>query len=72
MPNLGREFMAEARRAVGRILRHAVEIPARQPAGEVVSSQAIPGYRIVYRQEAGGIAIYAVVHLARRPGYWRK
>ncbi len=26
---------------------------------------------LVYREEPGGIAIFAVVHESRRPGYWR-
>jgi plasmid stabilization system protein ParE len=29
-------------------------------------------YQIVYRVEGETIRIYAVAHLKRRPGYWRK
>lgn len=25
---------------------------------------------LVYREESGGIAVFAVVHESRRPGYW--
>jgi plasmid stabilization system protein ParE len=29
-------------------------------------------YQLVYRIEAAEIVIYAVAHLKRRPGYWKK
>jgi plasmid stabilization system protein ParE len=29
-------------------------------------------YRIIYRIEGDEIVVYAVAHVRRRPGYWRK
>jgi|KBSSwiStaDraftv2_1062776.scaffolds.fasta_scaffold07259_4 plasmid stabilization system protein ParE len=29
-------------------------------------------YRIIYRIEGGEIVVYALAHVRRRPGYWRK
>jgi hypothetical protein len=29
-------------------------------------------YRLIFREEPGGIVVYAVAHNKKRPGYWKK
>jgi ParE toxin of type II toxin-antitoxin system, parDE len=70
-PGLGTEFARDVDRAVQRI----VENPQ--------AWQALPGgmrrcrlrrfeYGLVYRVRGDVATIYAVMHLKRKPGYWRK
>ena len=68
-PTLSAEFLAEAERAVGKV----VERPnAWQPFGKHMRRYIFNRFPfgLVYRLEEGKIKVYAVMHLKRRPGYW--
>ena len=68
--DLGQGFRTEAERAIQRI----IEKPnAWKPIGPLRMYQfkRFP-YGIVYRVHDGKVKVYAVMHLKRRPGYWRK
>ena len=68
---LGEASLAEAERALKRI----VELPgAWQPLGKGLRRYLLNRfpYGIVFRLRDDRIKIYAVMHLKRRPGYWRK
>ncbi|MBM4053183.1 MAG: type II toxin-antitoxin system RelE/ParE family toxin [Planctomycetes bacterium] len=67
---LGKDFIAEVQHTVNRI----VENPK---SGRIIRSnirrrllRRFP-YGILYRTDAEKIVIVAVMHLRRRPGYWR-
>ena len=71
LAELGDAFIDEAERAT----RLIVEMPhAWQPLGRGLRRCRLNRfpYGIVYRVHDGRIKIYAVMHLKRRPGYWRK
>ncbi|MDO9371814.1 MAG: type II toxin-antitoxin system RelE/ParE family toxin [Gammaproteobacteria bacterium] len=69
-PGLGVDFLAE--------IKWAIEAMALHPnLGTVIRGQIrrclvrrFP-YGVLYRIEAEGIIVVAVMHLHRRPGYWR-
>jgi plasmid stabilization system protein ParE len=69
-PGLGDEFLDEVEAAIGRILRmpHAWQIVGRRTRR--CRADRFP-YGLVYRVEADVALIVAVMHLSRRPGYWR-
>ena len=67
---LGDAFRDEAERAVERI--------RERPDAWKLLARGLRRYRLnrfpyglVYRVQDGTITIYAVMHLKRRPGYWR-
>lgn len=69
-PGLGREFLAE----VERVLRFVGDNPS-------MGSTVDPPYRrllcrrfpfaVVYREDGAQLWVQAVMHLRRRPGYWK-
>jgi len=69
-PGLGQEFFAE----VQRVLKSIGENPS-------MGSPLAPPFRrflcrrfpfgVVYREDDNGVLAQAVMHLRRRPGYWR-
>jgi len=68
--DLGREFFEE----VERVLKAVGETPA-------IGSPLAPPYRrvlcrrfpfaVIYREESELVRVQAVMHLRRRPGYWK-
>ncbi|MDJ0762122.1 MAG: type II toxin-antitoxin system RelE/ParE family toxin [Myxococcota bacterium] len=67
---LGRRFVAAVRESIGRIEMHpylyqTVEYDIRQS-----SVKRFP-YGIIYRLTPERIEIIAVMHLNRKPGYWK-
>jgi plasmid stabilization system protein ParE len=68
---LGREFIAEVRHAVRRVVAHP-ESGARFARGlRRMLVDRFP-YAILYRAEAEQILLVAMMHLHRRPGYWQR
>ena len=68
---LGDSFREEAQLGVERI---AERPDAWQPLGRGLRRFLMSRfpYGIVFRTHDGEIKVYAVMHLKRRPGYWRK
>ena len=69
-PGLGRDFIHTVRRTYEQL----PEAPASGPPfGRHLRRLLIPKfpYGLLYRVEAERIYIVAVMHLHRRPGYWR-
>jgi toxin ParE1/3/4 len=69
-PGLGLDFIETVRQTYERLL----ESPASGPAfGRHLRRLLVPKfpYGLLYRVEAERIYIIAVMHLRRRPGYWR-
>ena len=69
--DLGEAFRAEAEQAIQRI---AERPDAWQPLGRGLRRYILKRfpYGIVFRVHDGQIKVYAVMHLKRRPEYWRK
>jgi plasmid stabilization system protein ParE len=69
-PGLGREFFEE----VNRVLRSVGESPAiGSPLAEPfrrLLCRRFP-FAVVYREDDEGVLVQAVMHLRRRPGYWK-
>ena len=68
---VARDLLSEYDAAVQRI----VELPnAWPPVGKGLRRCLLTRfpYQIVYRVEGDIIRVYAVAHVKRRPGYWRK
>jgi len=67
---LGREFLAEVRHASQRITEHP---DAATPVRGKVRRRLIKRFPfgILYVNDPDEIVIVAVMHLRRRPGYWR-
>ena len=68
---LSDQFRDEAERGVARIS----ELPdAWPPMGQGLRRYLMSRfpYGVVFRAQGSEIKIYAVMHLKRRPGYWRK
>ena len=69
-PGLGERFAAAVEEATAR----AVTFPqAGSPSvsnTRRVFTKGFP-FSITYRQEQGGIVVFAVAHHAQKPGYWR-
>ena len=69
-PGLGYDFALEVRSAIGRL----VDFPKAWAVldGDVRRSlvKRFP-YGVLYSEEKDGIFIVAVMHLHRRPGYWK-
>ena len=70
-PQLGSRFYRE----IERLIRAACDQPGRyfrfSPPARRVLSQEFP-YAVVYLEQPDRVWIVAVMHLKRRPGYWRK
>ena len=67
---LGRVFLDEVYETIGRI----VEFPNSWPAYSYRTRRCLCNrfpYSIIYRVAENRVAIYAVAHQSRRPGYWK-
>jgi hypothetical protein len=68
---LGREFLHAVHRVLAEIRRQPDRFPYfDRPA----RSRRVPDfpYRVVYEELDDCVHIVAVMHLSRKPGYWRK
>lgn len=70
LAGLGNAFLLEFGRCVGLIQRHP---QGWHPLADGIRRCRLVRfpYAIVYVQDAGGIVVLAVMHLHRRPEYWR-
>ena len=69
-PGLGREFIGAVQRTYKRLLEHS---RSGRPFGRRLRRLLVPKfpYGLLYEAESDAIYIVAVMHLRRRPGYWR-
>lgn len=69
-PGLGREFMVEVERAL-RLLGEnpSMGSPLDSPYRRLLC-QRFP-FAVVYREDGADLRVQAVMHLRRRPGYWK-
>ena len=69
---LGTDFIRQVERTLAEILTHpSIGSPLGNGAIRRRLMQRFP-FGIVYEAEDGDIAIIAVMHLRRRPGYWKR
>ena len=69
-PGLGGRFLAAVQEAVGRALLYPLTgSPCTQNTRRLLIKD-FP-FAVVYRNDKTGIMVYAIAHLARRPGFWR-
>lgn len=69
-PGLGEEFSLEILAAINRILSHPGAWPEAGQDIRRCLANRFP-YGIIYNVDSGGILILAVMHLHRRPDYWK-
>ncbi len=67
---LGDEFDVELHATISRIVRHPDSWPLYSYRTRRCLCSRFP-YSIVYRHMQDRIAIYAVAHQKRKPGYWK-
>lgn len=68
---LGREFIAEVRYTIGRIVAHPESGGRFARSLRRMLVNRFP-YAVLYGLETEQILLVAVMHLHRRPGYWRR
>lgn len=69
-PSLGESFFHEITTAISRIRENPNMWPEYQRGTRRFLVHRFP-FAIIYSQRAGGLLVIAVMHLKRRPGYWR-
>ena len=67
---LGAEFAEEVYRTIGRILRNPATWAKFSRRTRRCRTKRFP-YAVIYQIKSDMILIVAVMHLSRRPGYWR-
>lgn len=74
-PGLGEAFLAELDRALDSLAEHSAMWPMWPDIAPSLRIRrcllARFPFGIAYSTVGDGIVVYAVTHLARRPGYWR-
>ena len=71
-PGLGADFIRQLERTLAEVLIHpSIGSPFGGGAIRRRLMQRFP-FGIVYEAEAGNISVIAVMHLRRRPGYWKR
>ncbi len=70
VPGLGLAFLSELEEGIRRISRAPNRWPVLSGAVRRYLLKRFP-YGILYTADDGGILILAVMHLHRRPGYWK-
>ena len=69
-PGLGREFMAEVERVLTLLGENpSMGSPLESPYRRLLC-QRFP-FGVVYREDGDTLWVQAVMHLRRRPGYWK-
>jgi toxin ParE1/3/4 len=69
-PGLGAEFSVQVEAAIERILERPERFRTIEGDVRTCRTQTFP-FAILYTVEPGFILITAVMHLRRKPGYWR-
>jgi plasmid stabilization system protein ParE len=69
-PSLGESFFHEITTAISRIRETPKTWPAYQWGTRRFLVHRFP-FAMIYSQRASGLLVVAVMHLKRRPGYWR-
>lgn len=69
-PSLGDRFIDEIERTLARIIRFPYSGSTLSPRTRRIRLSGFP-YGIIYRVTSEGILVLAVMHLQRKPGYWR-
>jgi hypothetical protein len=69
-PGLGYEFAQEVRKCILRIRENIEAWPAISARTRRCRTNRFP-YGLVYSGSREGIIVIAVMHLRRRPGYWK-
>jgi plasmid stabilization system protein ParE len=67
---LGDEFVDEVERAIEQVKAFPNAWPRMTPKSRRIRTRRFP-YGIVYQPHADRITLLAVMHLHRRPDYWR-
>jgi len=70
-PGLGAAFSIEVEATIERILETPQRFRTLEQDVRTCRTHTFP-YAILYTVEPGAILIMAVMHLRRRPGYWRQ
>ncbi len=68
---LGRQFITEVQHTIERIVAHPESGARFSRDLRRMLVERFP-YAVLYRAEAEQILLVAVMHLHRRPGYWRR
>lgn len=69
-PGLGRQFVSEIDRAIGRASAHPERFPIKHVAIRCVQAQRFP-YSVFYLIESDRIVVLAIFHARRDPLVWR-
>lgn len=69
---LGREFLHEVRGVAGCIRTDPEAWPIFDGPTRIARLKRFHSYGIVFSIEGDEIFIHAVMHLSRKPGYWKK
>jgi hypothetical protein len=67
---LGREFAEEIKRTVQRVIDYPARWPKLSKNTRRCRTQRFP-YGVVYQIAGEDILVVAIMHLQRRPGYWK-
>jgi toxin ParE1/3/4 len=70
-PELGRKFYDEIERLILDVRRQPQRFPLLDPPIRRHFSNVFP-YAVLYADQPDRVLIIAVMHMNRRPGYWRK
>ena len=70
-PELGVRFYGEIERLIGNVSVHPKRYRKIDPRARRHISTDFP-YALIYLEKPDYVWIVAVMHLKRRPGYWRK
>jgi len=70
-PELGQRFFEEIERLISEIIHDPKRFRHFEPPAQRHFSSLFP-YAIIYVEQSDRIWILSVMHLKRRPGYWKK
>jgi hypothetical protein len=69
-PALGDQFLSEFRHAISRVIAYPLAWPKVSRRSRRCRMNRFP-YGVVFQIRGHSILVVAVMHLARRPGYWK-
>jgi hypothetical protein len=69
-PELGRRFYDQIERLILDIRREPQQFPLFDPPIRRHFDSVFP-YAVLYMDQPGRVLVVAVMHMKRRPGYWR-
>jgi plasmid stabilization system protein ParE len=67
---LGRRFVEAVRDAIARIRTQPLLFRETEPGIRRCRTLRFP-YGVIYRLKGGAVEVLAVMHLSRKPGYWK-